>query len=67
MLDKNALFSLSQALNHHSFILNSRFLLKLKYKVFLSKSMGGIFHSRFRYNFIKVYHFVPKMHGLFLL
>ena len=55
---KNALCFLSQAPTHHSFTFNLRFLYELKHKVHLSKTMCGIFHSRFHYVFIKVYIFV---------
>ena len=50
----NALFLLSQALTHHSFTFNLRFLYELKHKVRLSKLLCGIFHFRFRFVFIKV-------------
>ena len=46
---------LSRAPTHHSFTFNSRFLYELKHKVFLSKSVCGILHFRFRLVFIKVY------------
>ena len=41
-----------------SFTINSRFLHELKYKVYLSKSLRGIFHFRFRLAFIKAYIFI---------
>ena len=41
-----------------SFTINSRFLYELKYKIYLSKSLRGIFHFRFRLTFIKVYVFI---------
>ena len=47
------------------FTFNLRFLYELKYKVSASKTVCGIFHSRFRFVFIKVNIFVQKMHGLF--
>ena len=57
---KNDLFLLLQAPNHHSFTYNFRFLYKLKRKVFLSKSVRGIFHFQFSFVFIKVYIFVQQ-------
>ena len=48
---KNALFFLSRALTHHSFI-KSRFLYELKHRVNLSKTV--IFYFRFRLIFTKV-------------
>ena len=57
---KNALFFLSRALSHHSFIFNLRFLYELKRKVRLSKTVRGIFHFRFRFVFIKVHIFVQQ-------
>ena len=55
---KNALFFLSPASAHHSFTFNSRFLYELKLKVYLSKSVCGIFHFLFRFAFVRVYIFV---------
>ena len=52
---KNALFFLSLAATHHSFIFNCQFLLKLKHKVRLSKSVGSIFDFVFSFVFIKVF------------
>ena len=57
---KNALFLLSRAPTHHSFIFNLRFLYELKHNVHLSKTERGIFHFRFRFVFIKVYIFVQQ-------
>ena len=57
---KNALFFLSQAPSHHSFIFNYPFLYELKRKVCLSKSVCGIFHFQFCFVFIKVYIFVQQ-------
>ena len=57
---KNALFLLSRAPTHHSFIFNLRFLYELKHNVDLSKTECGIFHFRFRFVFIKVYIFVQQ-------
>ena len=56
---KNALFFLSRAPNHHSFIFNLRFFyyLKVRLKVRLSKTVCGNFHFQFRFVFIKVYVF----------
>ena len=55
---KNALFFLSRAPTHHSFTFNLRCLYELKRKVFLSKTLCGIFNFRFRFIFVKVYIFV---------
>ena len=49
-----------QAPTHHSFTFNLRFLYELKYKVSLSKTVCGIFHFRFRFDFIKVCIFVQQ-------
>ena len=58
---KNALFFfLSQASTHYSFAFNMQFLYKRKNKVCLPKTVCGIFHSRFRFVFIKVYIFVQQ-------
>ena len=48
---KNALFFLSRAPTHRSFIFNLRFLYELKHKVRLTKTVCGIFHFRFRFVF----------------
>ena len=55
---KNGLFFLSRAPTHHSFTFKLRFLNELKYKVYFSKFVCGIFHFRCRLPFIKVYIFV---------
>ena len=52
---KNALFFLSRAPTHHSFIFNSQFLFKLKHMVHLSKTVCGIFHFWFRLVFVKLF------------
>ena len=57
---KNALFFLSRAPTHHSFIFNLLSLRELKHKVLLSKTVCGIFHFRFRFVFIKVYIFAQQ-------
>ena len=57
---KNALFFLSQAPAHHSFTFNLLFLCEMKHKVRLPKTVGGIFHFRFRFVFIKVYILVQQ-------
>ena len=57
---KNALSFLSQALTHHSFTFNLRFLYELKHKVRLSKTVRGILDFRLRSVFIKVYIFVQQ-------
>ena len=57
---KNALFFLSRATTHHSFIFNLQFLYDLKLKVCLSKTVCRIFHFQFRFVFIKVYIFVQQ-------
>ena len=49
---KNAFFILLRAPTHHNFTFNSQFLYELKHMVHLSKTMGGIFHFRFRLVFI---------------
>ena len=57
---KNALFFLSWATTHHNFTFNLQFLYELKHKIFLSKSVCGIFLFRFRFVFIKVFIFVQQ-------
>ena len=57
---KSALFFLSRAPTHHSFTFNLRSLYELKHKVYLSETVRGIFHFRFRFVFIKVYIFVQQ-------
>ena len=57
---KNAIFFLSRATIHRSFLFNLRFLHELKCKICLSKSVSGIFHFRIRLAFIKVYVFVKQ-------
>ena len=57
---KNAHSFLSRAPAHHSFTFDSHFLYELKRKVYLSKTVRGIFHSWFRLAFIKVYIFVKR-------
>ena len=57
---KNALFFLSRAPVHHTFIFNLRLLYELKNNVRLSKTVCGIFHFQFRFVFIKVYIFVHQ-------
>ena len=57
---KNALFFLSRAPTHHSFTFNLQFLYELKQKIRLSKTVCGIFHSRFHFVFIKVYIFAQQ-------
>ena len=52
---KNALFFLSRAPAYHSLTF---FLYELKHKVSLSKTVCGIFYSRFRFVFVKVHIFV---------
>ena len=52
-------FFLLWAPTHHSFTYNSQFLYELKHMVYLSKTMRGILHFRFRLVFIiKLYLFV---------
>ena len=55
---KNTLFLASS--NSSQFTFNLRFLYELKYKVSLSKTVCGIFHFRFRFDFIKVCIFVQQ-------
>ena len=57
---KNALFFPSRAPTHHNFIFNLWFLYELKRKDRLFNSVGGIFHFRFRFVFIKVYIFAQQ-------
>ena len=59
---KNALFFIWRAPTHHSFTFNLRFLYELKQKVFLSKTMCGIFRFRlgFFLIFVQVYFFVQQ-------
>ena len=57
---KKALFFLSRAPTHHSFIFNLRFLYELKLKVRLCKTVCGIFHFRFYFIFIKVFIFAQQ-------
>ena len=56
---KNASFLL-RAPTHHSFTFNLRLLYELKDKIHLCKIVCGIFHFRFRLDFIKVYIFVQQ-------
>ena len=62
---KNALFFLSRSPPHHNFILNLRFSYGLKHKVYLSKTVRGIFHFWFCFIFIKVYIFVQQNAWIF--
>ena len=62
---KNALFFLSRSPTHHNFILNLRFSYGLKHKVYLSKTVRGIFHFWFCFIFIKVYIFVQQNAWIF--
>ena len=57
---KSALFLLSWAPTHHSFIFNLQLLYELKHKVCLSKTVCAIFHFWFCFVFIKVYIFVQQ-------
>ena len=57
---KNPPFFLSRGSTHHSVTFNLRFLYELKHKVRLPKTMGGVFHLRFCFIFIKVYIFVQQ-------
>ena len=57
---KNAVSFLSRSPTHHNFILNLRFSYELKHKVYLSKTVRGIFHFWFFFIFIKVYIFVQQ-------
>ena len=57
---ENALFFRARAPTHHSFTFNLRFLRERKHKVYLSKTVCGIFHFQFRFAFIKVYIFVQQ-------
>ena len=57
---KNALFFLSRALIHHSFIFNLRFLFELEHKIRVSKILCVIWHFRFRFVFNKVYTIVRQ-------
>ena len=50
----------SWARTHHSFTFDSRFLYELKHKPRLFKTVCSIFHSQFRFVFIKVYIFVQQ-------
>ena len=58
---KNALFFLSRAPTHHNFTFNLRFLYELKHKARHSKTVGGIFHFRFRFAFITNYIFLQQI------
>ena len=55
---KNAPLFYLRAPTHHSFIFKSEFLYELKVR--LSKTVGGIFHYRFRFVFTKVYFIVQQ-------
>ena len=55
---KNALFFLSRTSAQRSFTFNWQFLYELKHRVYLSNTVCGIFHFRFRFLFLKVYIFV---------
>ena len=57
---KNALIFLSQAPIYHTFTFNFRFLYALKHKVFLSKTVCGIFHFQPRFIFVP---WPTKLHG----
>ena len=63
---KNAFFSLSRTPTHHSSTFNSQFLYHLKHRVYLSKTVSGIFHFRFRLVFIKLYIFIKSIYSLTL-
>ena len=52
-VSKNALFFHSRAPTHHSFAFNLRLLYELKHKVYLSKTVCGVFHFRFGFVFIR--------------
>ena len=41
--------------NYHSFTFNLQFFYELNQKIYLSETVCGIFHFRFRFVFIKVY------------
>ena len=52
---KSALFFLSRAPAHHRFAFNSQLLCEqIKDKVYLSKTVCGIFHFQLRLVFVKV-------------
>ena len=55
---KSTLFFLSRAPTHHSITLNLQFL--YEYMIYLSKTVCGIFHFRFRLVFIKLYVFAQQ-------
>ena len=57
---KKCSFFLFPAPTYHSFTFNLQFLHELKHKVRFSKIVCGIFHSRFRFVFIKFYVFVQQ-------
>ena len=44
----------------NSFTFNQRFLYEPNHNVHLSKSVGGIFHFRFRFVFVKVFALVQQ-------
>ena len=57
---KKAHFFLSRFSADHSFTFNLRFFYQLKQKIRLSKNVCEIFHSRFRFIFIKDFFFSTK-------
>ena len=57
---KKCSFFLLPAPTYHSFTFNLQFLHELKHKVRFSKIVRGIFHSQFRFVFIKFYVFVQQ-------
>ena len=56
----NTLFFLSPAPTHDSFIFDSRYFYNLKRNIRVSKSVRGIFHFWFHFNFFKIYIFVHQ-------
>ena len=58
-------FFLSRAPSYHSFTFNSQLLYELKHKVYLSRTVCGIFHFRFRRILLKFIFLFNKKHGLF--
>ena len=61
----NTLFFLLPAATHHSFIFDSQYFYNLKRNIRVSKSVWGIFHFWFLFNFLKIYIFVHQTNGIF--
>ena len=65
MVQKNALFFLSQVPTHHSFTFNLWFLYELKHKVYLSKTCVGFSIFDFVSFLLRFIFLLNKKHRLF--